>query len=161
MINITIPGQPVAKGRPRVSFATKRTYTPEKTVSYENLIKTIFAEAYPDHIPWNVPLVVNIILSMQIPSSWSKKKQDKAINHELMPVTKPDIDNCVKAVCDALNGIAWRDDSIIIQLQVLKVYSATPNTQIIALPLEDVVRNTIVRFPNGELTYLDKQNKGE
>lgn len=158
MINITIPGQPVAKGRPRVSFMTKRTYTPEKTVSYENLIKTVFSEKYPDHIPWDVPLAVNIILSMQIPSSWSKKKQESAINYNLLPVTKPDIDNCVKAICDALNGIAWRDDSVIVQLQVIKVYSIAPSTQIIALPLKDLARNAIIRFPDGALTYLDKQN---
>ncbi|MDY7939017.1 RusA family crossover junction endodeoxyribonuclease, partial [Clostridioides difficile] len=38
-VNFTIYGEPVGKERPRFNLATKRTYTPNKTKSYEELIK--------------------------------------------------------------------------------------------------------------------------
>lgn len=42
---IVIKGEPVGKGRPK--FARQgnyvKTYTPEKTVEYENLIKNLFS----------------------------------------------------------------------------------------------------------------------
>ena len=76
MIAFIVIGEPVAKGRPRVSFVTKRTYTPEKTVSYENLVKTSFVTKYPDHKLYDSALKVSIELFIGIPKSWSKRKQE-------------------------------------------------------------------------------------
>lgn len=35
---------------------------------------------------------------------------------------KPDVDNCVKAVLDAMNGIVWIDDAQIVSLLARKEY---------------------------------------
>jgi len=45
--------------------------------------------------------------------------------------TKPDIDNLVKFVQDALNKIFYRDDSLICQIISRKLYSEKPRTEII------------------------------
>lgn len=127
-MRFTIPGQPIAKGRMRVSFTTKRTYTPEKTVNYENLVKHRFTEEYPDHEPIATAIKVDIFLSVQIPQSWSKKKQSLANEGFIYPTSKPDLDNCAKIILDALNEIAWIDDKQVVELSIGKRYSITPMT---------------------------------
>lgn len=128
MIDITIPGQPVAKGRPRV---TKwGTYTPEKTVSYENLVQFSFLEKYRKSKPLEGPLIANISLYFSIPVRTSKKNRELMLLGQIRPTKKPDIDNCMKAITDALNGFAYKDDSQIIEVSVGKFYSDEPRVYI-------------------------------
>ena len=49
---------------------------------------------------------------------------------ELRPQTKPDIDNVVKVICDALNGLAYDDDRSITQLHAVKLYGDNPRVDI-------------------------------
>ena len=48
----------------------------------------------------------------------------------ILPITKPDWDNIGKIVSDALNGIAYRDDSQVVDSRVRKIYSNEPRTVI-------------------------------
>lgn len=41
----------------------------------------------------------------------------------ISPTKKPDMDNVVKIVLDALNGFAWHDDAQVVDLSVMKVYT--------------------------------------
>lgn len=41
-----------------------------------------------------------------------------------LPLKKPDIDNIVKVVADALNGVAYHDDTQIVMVVAKKVYSS-------------------------------------
>ena len=43
---------------------------------------------------------------------------------KLLPTKKPDVDNVAKSVLDALNGVAWLDDSQVVRLEISKSYSA-------------------------------------
>lgn len=125
-IEFEIPGKPIGKGRPRMTRAG-HTYTPKETVNYENLVKT----CYPgDMFPDGSQLCVSIIAWYQIPKSVSKKKREEMIMHTLRPTVKPDLDNIAKSVCDALNGVAYRDDSMIVQLTVQKLYSDVPKVSV-------------------------------
>lgn len=74
---ITVPGIPVGKGRPRMSVrgGHAMAYTPEKTVRYENLVRTTFMNEYPESVPIDVPVRVVIYANFPIPKSWSKKKK--------------------------------------------------------------------------------------
>lgn len=127
-ITITIPGTPVGKGRPR--FARRgnfiATYTPEKTASYENLVAILAQEAMAGDQPIVGPVSIHLFLAVSPPASWSKKKVERALNDELMPTTKPDIDNSLKSVLDACNGIVWHDDKQVVTATVLKRYRDTP-----------------------------------
>ncbi len=49
---------------------------------------------------------------------------------KILPAKKPDIDNVVKAVLDALNGVAYRDDTQVIELHVRKSYSEKPRVEV-------------------------------
>lgn len=52
------------------------------------------------------------------------------LDGQIRPTKKPDSDNILKAVADALNQVAYRDDKQIVDTQVRKFYSETPRTVI-------------------------------
>jgi Holliday junction resolvase RusA-like endonuclease len=110
-ISFTIPGEPVAKGRPRsfVRGGHVGHYTPEKTARYENLVKLAAQQVFSAPFEGAVDLVIRAF--MGIPRSWSQEKKDAAFRDEIMPVKRPDLDNIVKAIKDGLNGVAWKDDA--------------------------------------------------
>ena len=121
-----VPGTPVAKQSPRMT-RNGQAYTPYKTVMFENLVKTCFAEKYPNHTPTDMPVSVMILAIYPIPVSWTKKDKIKAVNNALFP-KKNDWDNVAKAVCDSLNGVAYVDDSQIFDGMVYKRYGDQPKT---------------------------------
>jgi Holliday junction resolvase RusA-like endonuclease len=127
-IKFTVPGQPYGKGRPRVGNVRgkARMFTPEKTVNYEGLVAWVAKQAMAGRALIEGPVQVNMHLACQVPASWSKKKLAQALNLEILPTTKPDIDNCVKAVFDAMNGVVWKDDVQCCSVCVAKRYSDTP-----------------------------------
>ena len=126
---LMIPGEPVGKGRPRFVKAAGRTYTPEKTARYENLVALAFSEKYPDAVPLEGPVMMMMTAYFSIPKSWSKKKQQQARDGIILPTKKPDTDNISK-IKDALNGIAYRDDAQVIHDPVFKMYSDNPRLEI-------------------------------
>lgn len=99
---ITIPGNPVAKGRPRVS--KYGTYTPKKTADFESYVEYCWAAEYGNIKPSDKPLKAEIIFYMPIPKSASKKVKTAMKNGETAHIKKPDLDNMAKSVLDALSG---------------------------------------------------------
>lgn len=128
MIEFVIPGAPVGKGRPkfarRGNFVT--TYTPEKTASYENLVKVAAHSAMNGANPFAVAVCCEIELRVMPPASWSQKKRTQALNGEIHPTSKPDIDNVVKGIFDAMNDIVFLDDKQVVALSVKKQYAEKP-----------------------------------
>ena len=57
------------------------------------------------------PIILEVNAYFAIPKSYPKKKAALCSQNILRPTCKPDMDNIVKAVADALNGVAYRDDS--------------------------------------------------
>ena len=118
----TVPGVPRGKGRPRFSKVGKfvKTFTDAKTEHYENRILVFFKQAAPTHraIPKSVPVAVEMRAHFPIPASWSKRRKSECFEY----LGKPDTDNIVKCL-DALNAIAWVDDSQIWRVDVKKSYT--------------------------------------
>ena len=56
--------------------------------------------------------------------------------HLVKPLVKPDLDNIAKGICDALNGIAWKDDKQITDLYVGKRYDENPRVEVDILSTE-------------------------
>lgn len=80
--------------------------------------------------PLSGPVHAVITFFYPIPTSFSKFKKEKARKGEIAPVVKPDIDNCVKGIFDALNKIAWNDDNQVVSTNASKVYSDQPRIEI-------------------------------
>lgn len=136
-IRFTVPGEPQGKGRARVGTVAgkARMFTPAKTVAYEGVIALAAQEAMDGAEPYQGPVMVEVVMHCPIRPSWSKKKQTLALAGDIYPTSKPDADNCLKAVCDALNGIAWRDDTQATDIHIKKRFSLTPRVEVILTPL--------------------------
>lgn len=111
-IKFTVFGKPQGKARPRF---TKRggAYTPKKTVDYETQIRQAYIAAGGTLISDTEPILICIT------ACFKKAKSNKM--H--FPTLKPDTDNIAKVVCDALNGIAYKDDKQITCLTADKVWA--------------------------------------
>lgn len=130
-VKITIPGEPVGKGRPRFSRqgAFVRTYTPDKTVSYENLIKVEY-ERQAGHHFGEKEIGMRVVAYFAIPKSTSRARQERMRNGKILPAKKPDADNVCKVVADALNGVAYTDDKQIVYAEIAKRYGDVPRMEI-------------------------------
>ena len=127
VIRLVIPGEPVAKARPR--FSKYGTYNTEKTVNYETLVKELFIISKQEQIQGM--LSVEIDCYFGIPKNTSKVKTNKMLSTELRPIKKPDTDNVAKICLDALNKLAYKDDSQVVRLLVNKWYGNVPRVEII------------------------------
>lgn len=129
-IRLTIPGTPVAKGRPKFRRVGNfvQAYTPAKTRNAEAFIAKCFKEQVIKDfkIPNKGPISLSIEFFMPIPSSLSKKKQRELDGGWHLKL--PDLDNLSKAVCDGLNGVAWEDDSCVCSIVAVKRYDTKPRT---------------------------------
>lgn len=116
-ITFNVPGIPVGKGRPRFT-RSGFCYTPQKTTSYESDVKYAFLNSTGGRfIP--IESTVSVAIDAIFPMPKSRKK-----GIDCQPkTTRPDIDNVIKSVCDALNGVAWRDDALIYQISAIKMES--------------------------------------
>ncbi len=134
ILNFTIPGKPMGKQRPRVT-RTGQAYTPHETVNYENLVKLCFHAAYPEWVPTEAGITMHVFAEFPIPSSWSKKKKQDALDGKIHP-RKPDWDNIGKIISDALNAVAYTDDAQIFLCTVDKRYSDTPRVGVLIEVIE-------------------------
>ena len=125
---LTIPGEPQGKLRPR--WSPVGTYTPKKTLNYEAYIKELFAVSYPEFIPLEGALMMKLEILLMIPKSTSKKKRKLMEERIIRPTKKPDFDNTIKTVCDALEGLAYKNDSQIVTSITHKFYSPRPRLEI-------------------------------
>ncbi len=132
-VEFTIPGEPKGKGRPRFARTGKyvRTYTPQDTVNYENLVKLEYQNTGTDvFFEKDEPIYMQVYAYYSIPKSASKKKRQQMIDCEIRPTKKPDSDNILKAVCDGLNGVAYVDDTQIVDTVIRRFYSEIPHVDV-------------------------------
>ena len=117
----TVHREPKGKQRVRVT-RSGHAYTPNDTTAYEGIVRSEYQMQVGDVPPYLGPVVVNIRAYYEIPKSWSKKKQQQAQLSLIGPTKKPDCDNIAKMICDALNGLAYKDDAQVTILGVYKYY---------------------------------------
>jgi Holliday junction resolvase RusA-like endonuclease len=133
VVSFTIPGEPQGKARPRVvrKNGISLTYTPDKTVAYEELVRIRFkAAAQGFRFPDDAQVGIQITAWYSIPKSKSKKVKAAMLAGQINPTKKPDCDNIVKIICDALNGIAYKDDQQITLAQIRKKYADMPRVDV-------------------------------
>jgi Holliday junction resolvase RusA-like endonuclease len=113
-MTIFVPGDPVGKERPRHDprHPERRPHTPEKTKTYEEKVKWCFLQAHGEMI--DGPVRLRVVAYFGIPSSASKKRQALMRDGKILPTKKPDEDNILKVVQDALSGLAYKDDAYVV-----------------------------------------------
>lgn len=137
-VSFRVPGKPVGKGRPRAAKRGKHItlYTPEATATYESTVALAASQAMGQAPLIDGPVDVLMRIDLPVPFSWSQRKQRDALAGTIIPTTKPDMDNVIKAVFDAINGVVWNDDTQVADLRVRRRYGATPGVNVHVLSLE-------------------------
>jgi Holliday junction resolvase RusA-like endonuclease len=125
-IHLFIPGNPVPQGRPRACIRGKHAsvYEDAKSKDWKRTVRFLANVGLPDM--WElIAGAINLQITFKLlrPKSVSVKKRPE-------PICRPDLDNLIKAVKDALTGVLWYDDSQIIELEAKKVYDNPPGVDI-------------------------------
>lgn len=121
MTEFTIQGKPKGKDRPR--FYKGHAYTPPETKKYEGLVRWAYHAANGYKYGGGVAIVIDAYFKP--PARTTKAMLQKMLDCELRPKRKPDLDNVAKIIMDALNGIAYDDDSQVVELTVRKWFGLT------------------------------------
>lgn len=126
----------IGKERPRVNTKTGAVYTPNKTSSFEEKVKWAFKAKYNVQTELSTKPFKAIIKAIyEPPKSMSKKKREELIQKQMGYTKKSDIDNIVKIILDSLNGVAYKDDAQVIELEAKKRYG---EKNVIYIELEEV-----------------------
>lgn len=109
------------KGKQRPRFWGSNVYTPSQTVNYENWVRICYKQQNGKY--HTGPLKATITAWFEIPKSYSKSKIEACETNNIRPIKKPDTDNIAKIILDSLNGLAYKDDSQVVDLNVRKLYT--------------------------------------
>lgn len=132
-IKFIVPGNPRGKQRPRICRIRGKTitYTPKETTEYEKLVKASYTAVSKAKFERNLPLEISILALYPVPKSVNKKLKSSMLKGGILPTKKPDSDNIIKIILDALNCVAYRDDAQICKVYFEKMYAEKPETKII------------------------------
>lgn len=137
MIELWVPGKPRGKDRPRFSKKTGRTFTTQETRDAEASIVTAW---YQDGAIMLDDNAVSIYLEIRVERPQSHYRTNGKLSAEglrcVFPIKqKPDIDNCLKLVMDALNKRAYTDDVRVTEVTARRVWADKQGLLIRIMPL--------------------------
>lgn len=121
---ITIKQIPVAQPRPKITRFGN--FDPAK--DKKNWARIQISQQLD--ITIGDPIELHLVFYMPIPKNTSKKKKELMINNEIKHQKNKDIDNLIKFIMDAMNGVAFKDDRQIWNITASKLYSTEPRTEV-------------------------------
>ena len=123
--------EPVEQARPRATRTGKgiRLYDPPKVVAFKRQLGMLAKQQMLDRElePFDGPLEVRFEFYRPVQTSISTKERARRLSGVHRPIVKPDLSNYIKATEDALNGILWVDDNLIVTETAGKNYSNHPH----------------------------------
>ena len=133
-LKFEVPGSPIGQGRPKFSTINghAKAYDPEKSRNYKAYVKLLATQAMREQgfTMIDGPCCLDILAFFEVPKSKSKKFREAALADQERPTKKPDADNIIKAIQDALNGLVYKDDAYIVRLACQKFYSDNPRVEV-------------------------------
>ena len=118
---IIVPGIR-GKDRPRFNMRSGKVYTPSTTTQFERMVAQCYRKQGGNCFD-SQPVILSVVLFYKLPQSLSRKRKDAMLEKKEPPLVKPDIDNVVKLVMDALNGVAYDDDKQVVRQYAEKRYT--------------------------------------
>ena len=115
---IIVKGKVRGKARPRKG--KHGFYTPNDTKSYEESIKREYIKQCNKKLDGPVEFILYIYKTK---AKFTKKEKALIEEDKCWCITKPDTDNVVKLVLDALNGIAYKDDNQVVKITAFKKWT--------------------------------------
>lgn len=125
-------GEPRGKGRPRATVrgGFARVYTDEKTRKYESSVRAVAQAAMRGRDPLEGPLSLSLRFRMPIPKSATRRAKTAMAAGEIAHMGRPDLDNCQKAIMDAMNGVVFVDDGQVVRAFSTKIYAEQPGVDV-------------------------------
>jgi Holliday junction resolvase RusA-like endonuclease len=120
-MKIRVDFEPVAKSRPRVmqKGGKRWVYTDPKVTEAQNNIllisKSCGLEPFADRVP------------LKFTATFYRCKPENKNGKMPCPALKPDIDNYIKTVLDALDGTILPNDSQVVSMDVCKKWTDKPD----------------------------------
>ncbi|MED4586645.1 RusA family crossover junction endodeoxyribonuclease [Brevibacillus choshinensis] len=96
----------------------------QRYLAYKDEIKSAISLVKGNEDPTAAACGVKIRFIMPIPKSLARKVKPGDVH-----VKKPDIDNMIKGLFDGANGLIWKDDNQVVDVQAVKVYGETPGIE--------------------------------
>ncbi len=124
-ITIVMMGQPVPYAR-SAGGQTRARFTPAKQRNAAATLRLLAQQEMQGRKLLDEPLRLDFLAEFTIPASWSKRKQSSAVIGDIYPAKRPDASNLLKLAEDALNGVVYRDDALLCEIHVRKVYGPQP-----------------------------------
>lgn len=136
-IKFHVPGPVVGKQRARLTTinGSPRMHSTKKTIAYEGSIAFYAEQTMNGRALIDSPCQCNILIGVQVPQSFSKKRREMALQGLIAPTSKPDLDNVVKSAMDGMNGIVWTDDSRCVTLIAKKRFREAPGLWVTVIDL--------------------------
>ena len=124
-VTIVLLGTPVPWAR-TAGGRTVGLFTPAKQRRNAQTLAVLAQQEMLGRAPFDGPIELNMLAAFPVPASWSGKKRAAALRQEIFPAKRPDLSNLLKQVEDSLNGVVFRDDALIVQAQIAKIYGEEP-----------------------------------
>lgn len=131
-VAFTVQGKPATAGSKR-GFINRKSGkvmmvdTCKRGPNWRNDVRAAFNATHEAMMEGPLALVVTFYLDRP-KAHWHKDGSVREKFANARPITKPDSTKLVRAIEDALNGIAWKDDAQIVDQKVLKHYVRTPQS---------------------------------
>lgn len=125
MIHLVLQGHPIPWKAPYVGV--RGAFSPLTRIM--NDLRLLLKEDYKGSV-LEEPLSMDLKFYIKIPKSVSKKKKEMMLSGRMRPITTPDRDNLQKFVSDVLQGVVYKNDSVIVSGSTEKWYSESPRTEI-------------------------------
>ena len=149
---IEVTGKPVAKGRGRVGLVHGRPmiFTPKNTRVWEKDARTVARQVMGPDDPLQGSIQIIVRAVFPIAASWPTWKREMALAGTLAHTSKPDGDNVLKAMKDALNGVVYLDDSQVTKGAYIKEFGDRPMVRAVVKQLEGYPSQTSKNPNKGE-----------
>ena len=142
-IELTIPGKPVAQGRPRFYRRGKFVVAtdPKASKVYKADIQYLAQKHKEDNNISELldgPLGLDVMAYFPCPKSRWRKTKPRTEEHH---AKRPDADNIAKSIKDGLTGVFYHDDSQISELIIRKRIAAqgeAPRIEVSLYTLDDI-----------------------
>lgn len=129
-VKISIPGRPVPKGRPRIGYRGRSVilYTPPETENYEKSVARCGQSACQSPLAGPVEMEIAVYFNPQAKVSTRGGRRRTGI--------LPNLDNCVKAIVDGLNKVAYADDRQVTRILAVRRFDTMERAEVVVREAE-------------------------
>ncbi len=150
MLSFVVEHRPIGKGRPRFVKTRQgmRAVTPKPTRDFEEVVAdaalvALKAAGLKAPATPNGPVSISLRAVHRRPSRPDADHPCRQTDERVRAPGgggRPDLDNVIKAVLDALNGVLWRDDAQVVQIMAEGWFAARGEDACVEVEMVEVRR---------------------